>query len=126
MGRIARSQQFRATEISIVHAVQRCVRRAFLAGVDRDTGRDYSFRRQWIQRRMEALASVFGVDVLSYAVMCNHVHLILRNRPDVVAAWSDQEVAIRWLRVFPGKRLEEHLAEPASAAADARQRPHRR
>ncbi len=40
------------------------------------------------------------------------MHLILRNRPDVVAAWSDQEVAIRWLRVFPGRRLEEHLAEP--------------
>jgi hypothetical protein len=30
----------------------------------------------------------------------------------VVAQWSDEEVAIRWLRVFPGKRLEEHLAEP--------------
>jgi hypothetical protein len=38
--------------------------------------------------------------------------VILRNRPDVVAAWSDEEVAIRWLRVFPGRRLEEHLAEP--------------
>jgi hypothetical protein len=29
-----------------------------------------------------------------------------------VAAWSDEEVAIRWLRVFPGRRLEEHPAEP--------------
>jgi hypothetical protein len=61
---------------------------------------------------MEALASIFGIDVLTYAVMSNYIHLILRNRPDVVAQWSDEEVAIRWLRVFPGKRLEEHLAEP--------------
>ena len=61
---------------------------------------------------MEALASVFGIDVLSYAVMSNHLHLILRNRPDVVAAWSDQDVALRWLKVFPGRRLDEHLAEP--------------
>ena len=61
---------------------------------------------------MEALASVFAVDVLAYAVLSNHLHVILRNRPDVVRQWSDQEVAIRWLRVFPGKRLEEHLAEP--------------
>ncbi len=112
MGRAARAEQFQPSEIGIVHAVQRCVRRAFLAGVDEKTGKDYSVRREWIRRRAEALASVFGVDVLSYAVMSNHLHLILRNRPDVVAAWSDREVAIRWLRVFPGRRLEEHLAEP--------------
>jgi hypothetical protein len=112
MGRPARSEQFHASEVGIVHAVQRCVRRAFLAGVDHSTGKDYSFRREWIRRRMEALASVFGIDVLTYAIMSNHLHVILRNRPDVVAAWPDEEVAIRWLRVFPGRRLEEHLAEP--------------
>ena len=28
--------------------------------------------------------------------MVNHVHVILRNRPDVVAGWSDEEVARRW------------------------------
>ncbi len=64
---------------------------------------------------MEALASVFAMDVLTYAIMSNHMHLILRNRPDVVATWTDQEVAIRWLRVFPGRRLEEHLAEPTES-----------
>ena len=112
MPRPNRDEQFTADEISICHCVQRCVRRAFLAGFDRETGTDYSFRKEWIRRRMEALASVFGIDVLSYAVMSNHLHVILRNRPDVVAAWSDEQVAIRWLRVFPGKRIEEHLAEP--------------
>ena len=112
MPRPPRSEQFDPAEVSICHTVQRCVRRAFLAGKDRQTGNDYSFRKEWIRRRMEALASVFAVDVLSYAVMSNHIHQILRNRPDVVAQWSDAEVAIRWLRVFPGRRLEEHLAEP--------------
>jgi REP element-mobilizing transposase RayT len=133
MGRSLRVEQFTTDEICIVHAIQRCVRRAFLAGKDEKTGKDYSFRKDWIRRRMEALASVFGIDVLTYAVMSNHIHLILRNRPDVVAQWSDEEVAIRWLRVFPGKRLEEHLAEPtdndvqmlvnnAARLAQARQR----
>ncbi len=61
---------------------------------------------------MEALASVFGIDVLTYAILSNHMHIILRNRPDVVEAWSDEEVALRWLRVFPGRRLDEQLAEP--------------
>ena len=115
MGRPARSEQFHSAEIGIVHTVQRCVRRAFLAGVDAVSGTDFSFRREWIRRRLEALASVFGIDVLTYAVMSNHLHLILRNRPDVVAQWSDEEVAIRWLRVFPGRRLEEHLAEPTDS-----------
>ncbi|MEL6110986.1 MAG: hypothetical protein AAFU85_33685, partial [Planctomycetota bacterium] len=85
---------------------------AFLAGVDYVTGKDYGFRREWIRRRMEALASVFGIDVLTYAIMSNHIHVILRSRHDVVAEWTDEEVAIRWLRVFPGRRIEEHLGEP--------------
>ena len=112
MPRPQRCEQFDSGEVCIVHVVQRCVRRAFLAGIDQTSGKDYSFRKEWIRRRMEALASVFAVDVLSYVVMSNHMHQILRNRPDVCAEWSDEEVAIRWLRVFPGRRLEEHLAEP--------------
>ena len=119
MGRSVRAELFQASEIGIVHTVQRCVRRAWLAGVDTQSGKDYSFRKEWIRRRMESLASVFAIDVLTYAIMSNHVHLILRNRPDVVAAWSDQEVAIRWLRVFPGRRLEEHLAEPTENVTNA-------
>jgi hypothetical protein len=96
-----------------VHTIQRCVRRAFLTGVDRQSGKDFSFRQEWIRRRLEALASVFGIDVLTYAVLSNHIHAILRNRPDVVAQWTDEEVAVRWLSVFPGQRLEElHLAQP--------------
>jgi REP element-mobilizing transposase RayT len=112
MPRPLRSEQIDPNDVCTVHVVQRVVRKAFLAGVDRDTGTDYSFRKEWIRRRLEALASVFAVDVLAYAIMSNHMHQILRNRPDVAAAWTDRQVAIRWLRVFPGRRIEEHLAEP--------------
>lgn len=119
MGRTLRSEQFSVSEISIVHVVQRCVRRAFLAGLDHKTGKDFGYRRDWIRRRIEALASVFGIDVISYAVLSNHLHLILRNRPDVVAAWSDRDVAIRWLRVFPGRRMEEYLGEPTESDVQA-------
>ena len=48
-------------------------------------------------RPPEYLAGLFGVEVAAFAVMSNHVHVILRNRPDVVALWTDQEVARRWL-----------------------------
>jgi len=115
MGRASRAEEFQASEVGIVHVCQRCVRRAWLTGLDEKTGQDFSYRRQWIRRRLESLASVFAIDVLTYAIMSNHMHLILRNRPDVVSKWSDQEVAIRWLRVFPGRRLEEHLAEPTES-----------
>jgi hypothetical protein len=113
MGRGLRSEVFSRAEVCIVHAVQRCVRRAYLTGIDEKSGRDYSHRKEWIRRRLESLASVFGCDVLTYAVMSDHMHIILRNRPDVVATWSDEEVATRWLKVFPGRRIEEQLASPS-------------
>lgn len=113
MGRPQRSEQFRHDEVAIVHCVQRCVRRAWLTGVDKETGKDYSHRREWIRRRLEALASVLCVDILSYAILSNHLHVILRSRPDVLGQLTDREVAIRWLRVFPGRRIEEQLAEPS-------------
>ena len=37
-------------------------------------------------------------------VMSNHLHLVLRTRPDWVESWSDGEVAVRWLRLFSKSR----------------------
>jgi REP element-mobilizing transposase RayT len=114
MPRTLRAEQFDPKEICIVHLVQRCVRRAYLAGQDAVTGKDYGFRREWIRCRMERLASVFGIDILTYAILSNHMHLVVRTRPDVVQAWTNDEVALRWLRIFPGKRFDEQLAEPTT------------
>lgn len=46
----------------------------------------------------------FGVDLLEFAVISNHLQFVLRNRPDVVALWSDEEVARRWWTIFPQRR----------------------
>ena len=118
MPRTPRAEQFDPNQVCIVHLIQRCVRRSFLTGFDESTGKDYSHRREWIRCRMERLASVFGIDVLTYAILSNHLHLVARTRPDVVQEWSDKEVAIRWLRVFPGQRIDEHLAEPTTNSVD--------
>jgi hypothetical protein len=49
----------------------------FLAGVDALTGKDYSHRREWIRRRLEALASVFSIDINKYGfVHRNPIHRI--------------------------------------------------
>lgn len=119
MPRPLRSELFNPHEVGIVHCIQRCVRRAFLAGEDPVTGKDYSSRRDWIRDRLECLASVFGLDVLTYAILSNHMHVILRTRPDVVAQWSDAEVAQRWLSLFPGQRVDEYLGQPTQSQIDA-------
>jgi hypothetical protein len=69
---------------------------------------------------LEFLTGCFGIDVLGFAVQSNHFHVILRNRPDVVAAWSDTEVATRWSRLCPVRRKADGSPEePNEAELDA-------
>jgi len=113
MPRIPRKLLIDPTEVAVFHCISRCVRRAFLCGEDRITGRNYDYRRQWIQDRLAFLAGQFGIDLLGFAVMANHLHVVLRNRPDVVETWSDEEVARRWWNLFPLRRDDEGApAEP--------------
>jgi len=113
MARVNRREVLASDEVQVVHCVNRCVRRGFLCGQDPVTGQDYEHRRQWIRNRLEFLAGVFGIDVLGFAVMSNHLHVVLRSRPDVVATWSDEEVARRWWNLFPRRRNEDKSpAEP--------------
>ena len=37
-------------------------------------------------------------------MLSNHLHVVVRTRPDIVKAWSDDEVALRWWRLFPQRR----------------------
>ena len=100
------------TQVGYYHVVSRCVRRAMLTGADPQTGRDFSHRKTWILKRILVLAGIFAVDALEMSILDNHLHLMLRNRPDIVALWSDEEVARRWLRLH---RQMMHLLIPASA-----------
>jgi hypothetical protein len=70
------------------HCVARCVPSAFLYGLDVESGHDYEHRKEWIRERLEELAAVFAIDVWGYAVMSNHIHLVLRVRPDLAREWS--------------------------------------
>jgi REP element-mobilizing transposase RayT len=98
---LPRSKYVQEGKEGVYHCFSRCVRRAFLYGYDTLTHRDFSHRKTWLVDRLRYLAAVFAIEVCAYAVMENHYHTILRTRPDIVASWSDQEVAIRWLTLFP-------------------------
>jgi REP element-mobilizing transposase RayT len=54
--------------------------------------------------RLRYLAAIFAIEVCAYAVMETHYHTIFRTRPDIVALWSDREVATRWLTLYPQHR----------------------
>ena len=99
--------------VGVYHCIARCVRRAFLCGTDRYSGRDFSHRKDWVRDRLRQLAGLFGVEVCDYAVMSNHLHIVLRNRPDLAGQWSDDEVALRCRKIFPHRdELTGDLREP--------------
>lgn len=104
MARQNRQDVFDPDEVSVVHCIQRAVRGAMLCGVDRYSGKSFEHRRKWIQDRLQVLAASYGIDVLGYAIMGNHLHCILRNRPDVVTTWSDEEIARRIWNLFPKRK----------------------
>ena len=101
---LPRSKYVREGQEGVYHCFSRCVRRAFLCGFDDRTHRDFSHRKTWVVERLRHLASAFAIDVCTYAIMANHYHIILRTRPDIVARWSDLEVATRWLTLFSRHR----------------------
>ena len=110
MPRVNRREIFSKTDVQVFHLISRCVRRNHLCGRDRRSGQDYSHRREWIRSRLEELAGIFAIETLAYALMGNHMHLVIRTRPDIAVAWSDDEVALRWWSLFPKRRTPTGVA----------------
>jgi hypothetical protein len=77
------------------HCISRCVRRAFLCGEGHED------RKQWIEDRLKELAGIFAIEVCGYAVLDNHLHVVLRLNDTRATGWSDEEVVRRWGRLFP-------------------------
>ena len=125
MARIARAEVFSPDEIAIVHVMNRTVRRCFLLGDDPISGKNFDHRKGWMEEQLEHQAAYFAIDLICYALMSNHFHLILRSRPDIVATWDDAEVARRWLMLCPKrksskrKQQDSRPKEPTQAEIDA-------
>ncbi len=94
------------------HCISRCVRRAFLCGDEHD------YRRQWIKERLIELLDVFTIEACAYAIMSNHLHLILMTDPKAALALTDLEVARRWIQLFPAEL--QRRTQAAGSPADAR------
>ena len=82
------------------HCISRCVRRAFLCGEDRVTGRNFDHRKSWVVNKLAALTEIFAVDLCAYSVLSSHFHLVVRLDPDSARGWTDEEVLDRYGRLF--------------------------
>jgi len=111
----ARQKRARRRRNRVHHCWNRCVRRAFLCGKDPLTDQDFSHRRDWILKREEQLARLFAIEVEFHAEMSNHLHVVLRTRPDIAERLSREEVARRWLTITRiAKCMSDGLPQPTT------------
>ena len=108
---LPRKHQISLDATPYYHCSSRCVRRAFLCGLDPFTGQDYEHRRQWVEERILFLGEVFCIDVCAYAVMSNHHHVVLHINMPETHRLSDIEVCERWHTLYKGTELTQAFAK---------------
>jgi REP element-mobilizing transposase RayT len=119
----ARSKLIDPAHAGTYHCINRCVRRSWLCGYDPYLKRCFEHRKAWVEERILAIGDIFACGIYGYAVMSNHLHLVVHMNPPVANEWTDAEVATRWVRLYPtGKlasdqlKIESILAEPERIA----------
>ncbi len=97
---ISRSQQIDLSVTPYYHCINRCVRRAYLCGEDKQTGQNYEHRREWIADKLKSLSALFAIDIAAYSVMNNHYHIVLRVDKEIAEQWTHEVVIKRWNELF--------------------------
>jgi putative transposase len=98
------------------HCISRCVRRAFLCGHDRLTGRTFDHRKAWVVEKLAELTEIFAIRICAYAILSNHFHVVLRIDAERSRAWNDGEVVERYGKLFPRTAERWHQLPPSRAA----------
>ena len=113
----ARKELIDLNTTSYYHCISRCVRRAFLCGVDPLTGNNYEHRKIWVVERLTELSEVFAIEVCAYAVMSNHSHLVLRVDQHKAQSWSEEQVMAQWEKLFSIPVLVQQYKEGTDSVA---------
>jgi len=118
----------RSTQVSLeatpyYHCVSRCVRRAYLCGINYNTNENYEHRRAWVEQELLYQAQVFAIDIATYAIMSNHYHVVVHINKKQADAWDFDTVIERWHALFKYSYLgclfnatdNRHTKKPAAA-----------
>lgn len=102
--------QSRKSQISLAatpyyHCISRCVRRAYLCGQDKLSGRSYEHRRGWVEDKLLSLTQAFAIEVCAYAIMSNHTHIVVYVDEQAADRWSVHDTLSRWHQMFKGTYL---------------------
>src|SRR5208282_944794 len=73
-----------------------------------------------IEHRLEELAEIFSVAVAGFAILDNHLHLLVGFDPDVAQGWSDEDVVRRWGGLFPPRDKARQVAPVSDEWVQAR------
>jgi REP element-mobilizing transposase RayT len=128
----ARKELIDENEPGFYHCFNRCVRGEFLLGNGRGK-KKIDYRKTWLYMLLVELSAIFAIDICKFAIIDNHFHLLLRNRPDVIKSWSDEKVLRHAARLFPykfkklgvldpKKKIPKHLLEDQALIAEMRKR----
>ncbi|MGS0730399.1 transposase, partial [Shewanella sp. 0m-11] len=107
----ARSTLISLEDTPYYHCCSRVVRRAYLCGDDKYTGKNYDHRRGWVESQILKLTEVFAIDVAAYAVMSNHLHVVLYIDLEAVNSWTDRDVVEQWHKLFNGTDLTQKFVK---------------
>jgi hypothetical protein len=106
-----RSQQISLADTPYYHCVSRCVRRAFLCGQDKATGRDFEHRRGWVEEQLLLLGNVFSIDICSFSVLSNHTHSVLYVDEIKAKSWTTEEVLTQWHQLYKGTLMTQDFMQ---------------
>jgi REP element-mobilizing transposase RayT len=63
-----------------------------------------------VEERLLFLSSIFAIDICAYAVMSNHVHVVLHVDVKQAQVWTDIDVVERWHRLHKGTLVTQMFA----------------
>ncbi len=105
-----RKEQVSISNTPYYHIVSHSVRRSYLCGFDKTSGKSYEHRKQGIENRIRLLSSIFAIDICAYAVMSNHIHIVVKLHPESIKDLSTDNILKRWCCLFKGASTRSKLA----------------
>jgi len=104
-----RKEQVNLDATPYYHCVSRCVRKAYLCGIDFTTNESYEHRRAWLENELLRQAQFFVIDVAAYAIMSNHYHVVLHINKKEADHLAFEEIIERWHQLYKGNALSQRF-----------------